>query len=374
MEKLAHKIGKINRFNYNYFIRRYDNQIKDLCEGASKFKYEWKDSSSDCRMGIFYQLGTDSKNENEARVLYDIYLENHSFHERRSYEQYNESQPLFQAFPELFEKISKQGSGEYLPRNIFDDCELRGGKYVDDGVRFGPFIGVSYKGHCFEYLEKDKMIQHIEKTYGNNYLLHIDPYFVHNLSDISYYKEAAVIRPIDPKCISNFRLQKKYTGGEYDCSQKNEKLEDLPEYKSTFQSQNDARLEVIIKTKNRNDMEMYIEEVHLDNFRQRVIGRFIHCIINDAYGKDLGNMNLNHLDFSINVYLEDRAEQRWISRLSNGEDIVKATYRTHALRLDGIPFFGLITCAYFFIKKTCLALEWIYNQFGMDILNLNLAK
>jgi len=366
MEDLAHSLGKINLFNFRMYMERYKDRIDELCAKnlKSEFKYDWYNAEGfNCSRGMFNRLSIEERNETRARVLYDIFLENNTFHEKRCFERYGEDQPLFKAYPELLKKVSGRGKSEYFHRSVFDRLELYAGE--KDDVRFGPFYGVKYGSSYFEYPEKNKLIEYVEKVHGSDYFLHIDPYTIHDCRDVCGYIESAIIKPIDSRCISNFKLKKGYSGGEYDCSYPTPELYEFPDYKSTFNTRADVRLEAAIMHKG-NDMELFLEELFYDNFLQKLTGRFVHCNIKDAYEKDLRAMNLEHLDFSVNVYRGDDIQKRWNNKLSERKDITEATYRTHFLMLEKVPFNEMIPCAYSFINRKCLALDWIYDQFGID--------
>lgn len=71
---------------------------------------------------------------------------------------------------------------------------------------------------------------------------------------------------------------------------------------------------------------------------------------------------VKHLDLAINVYSGKAAEQRVSESLSDGR-VTNATFRTHLLRIEGIPAQALFAIAAHFFVSSVLLGEWFKDQF-----------
>lgn len=125
------------------------------------------------------------------------------------------------------------------------------------------------------------------------------------------------------------------------------------------------RLEVIVKRNNNGNLSMMIEEITaIDNYGLR-FGRMIHLDTDSPYGTDFENATLNHLDLAINVYEGENAVNRGNDNLASGDKTTDASFRTHLLRIENIPFkalFGFVTS---FLKSQTLINLWLEDQFQM---------
>ena len=70
-----------------------------------------------------------------------------------------------------------------------------------------------------------------------------------------------------------------------------------------------------------------------------------------------------HIDLAENLYVGEDAFQRDKDDLKNGKMVQKATYRTHLLRVNGIPFESIFKFAYAFFKSKQLVDEWKAAEF-----------
>ena len=94
-----------------------------------------------------------------------------------------------------------------------------------------------------------------------------------------------------------------------------------------------------------------------------MIGRMIHLDTDAKRGTSFKDAVLNHIDLAENLYVGDDAFQRDDDDLSNGRMVQKATYRTHLLRVNGIPFESIFKVAYAFFKSKQLVDEWKAAEF-----------
>ena len=116
------------------------------------------------------------------------------------------------------------------------------------------------------------------------------------------------------------------------------------------------------------NLKMTIEEltkIFVYNNPQKafMIGRMIHLDTDAKRGTSFKDAVLNHIDLAENLYVGDDAFQRDNDNLSNGRMVQKATYRTHLLRVNGIPFESIFKFAYAFFKSKQLVDEWKAAEF-----------
>ena len=109
---------------------------------------------------------------------------------------------------------------------------------------------------------------------------------------------------------------------------------------------------------------MMLEELR----EERHYGRFyvckcIHLDTDDAMGTDYRDAMLNHIDLAINVYDSDAYHKRSQESLAGGM-VVDATFRTHILRMEKVPFTDLFQLAADFLDSKTLYWEWVNDLFG----------
>lgn len=94
-----------------------------------------------------------------------------------------------------------------------------------------------------------------------------------------------------------------------------------------------------------------------------LIGRCIHIDTSAPTGTSPDEAMVKHLDLAINVYCGDTAKLRMKSPLCN-KDKVEASFRSHILRIHGVPFSILPEiCAAFFLSNVMVR-ELLDNQFS----------
>lgn len=368
------KLFKLNIFNLSEVYLENIEYIKYLAKiSYGKYKYQCKkdnDLPTDLKMCITeLEFETDI---NIFFVIYDIWIENYIYHQKKSFESYSHNQPLFEEHPDLFDKISKNGKSEYIVPNSL----LYLGTLCDQ--HHNIFLGFKYKFSILEVPESSSFTMETLYDYlFSRYKLidiKVSPYNIHSIQDTSSYCRSGVIQPINPKCLNHFVLSKKFTGGYYDYSYPNPKYKGLRTYMIEYlllkkTPIENKRLEVIIKHR-KNDMSMMLEEIYYDEFHQQVVGKCIHLDIIDAFGEDITQMNLNHIDLAINIYINENKYDRLNQRISDGTTVTDADYRTHLLRLAEIPFLDVLKIIYLFMDSKSLVIDWIDNQFG-DSINIS---
>ena len=277
-------------------------------------------------------------NSNVAcKIFNDLYGINRSYHRSLRMSKYEKSQPIFTRNPELINKISPHGKGEYLPVNIF----IYSGLWtIDDS---DPFLGFEYNGGLFELpFMPQGLIEYLLNTY-DQFDIHISPYHIYDKLTSSECLQSGWIKPIDPNCIRNFRLKKGFTGGFYNFSYMNAKYVNKDLYCSSFRTSKifgkSIGLDVAITERN-DDMSMMLEEITISE--GSICGYCVHLDMLDAIGKDLTKLCANHIDLAINIYEGEQKERRLEKNLSSGGKVADASYRTHMVRLENILFCEVI--------------------------------
>jgi hypothetical protein len=123
------------------------------------------------------------------------------------------------------------------------------------------------------------------------------------------------------------------------------------------------RLEVIVKRSNKGNLSMMVEEIAGIDDHGLLFGRCIHLDTDSKYGTDFEDAVLNHLDLAINIYEGESAMMRLDDNLASGTVTTDASYRTHLLRVEQIPFKALFGFVIFFLKSSTLSTEWFNDQF-----------
>ena len=108
---------------------------------------------------------------------------------------------------------------------------------------------------------------------------------------------------------------------------------------------------------------MMIEELTDIDQNGLMYGRCIHLDSDAPVGTDFDNVILNHLDLAINIYEGNDAKQRLNDNLAGGNVTTDASFRTHLLRIEKIPFKALFDFVTIFFKSEILTNEWIDDQF-----------
>lgn len=362
IDLLAHKLPEINCFNADTLLKKYEQELLALSKRFPDLSF--KNLSKDLQTEII-SLAPEIKSYHTDimySLFYEIFISNHKYHRLNSFKKYDKSQPLFSTYPDLFSVISNHENPEYIPAK---ELQYKGLCIDDAEVKF---IAFKYKKHLLEIPYANiELIEYILNEYNYDFDLHVSPYHIHNIENTQSCYKHGVIRPIDTKYINCFNLEKGFTGGLYDFSYMNEVLKDNETYYRSFKICQTSLvgsqgLEVVVKNRNK-DMSMMLEELVINKFENYLTGYCVHLDILNAYKCDLTCMKVNHIDLAINIYENKDMEHRLHEKLSDGKKLTKASYRTHLLRLENIPFLDIIKIISLFMKSQCLVMDWINDQF-----------
>jgi hypothetical protein len=131
-----------------------------------------------------------------------------------------------------------------------------------------------------------------------------------------------------------------------------------------YKVNNINRLEVIAKRDNNGNLSMMLEELTGVDQNNMVFGRCIHLDTDHKPGTNFDDAILNHLDLAINVYEDENGKKRLTENLAHGQVTSDASYRTHLLRIENIPFHSIFGFVLIFFKSQTLVQEWFRDQFA----------
>lgn len=128
------------------------------------------------------------------------------------------------------------------------------------------------------------------------------------------------------------------------------------------------KLQVIVKRRDADYLSMMVEELsefcHPTDARKKyVVGRMIHLDSTAKYGTPFEDAILKHIDLAYNLYIDGDAVNRMAQSLATGSMVQSATFRTHILRVEDVPFNTLFKFAIAFFKSKYLTEEWISTEF-----------
>ncbi|MEK4372490.1 hypothetical protein [Paenibacillus sp. FSL R5-0473] len=302
-------------------------------------------------------------------ILVEIFKASRIYHQVKSFEGYNPSQPIFQAHPELFDKLRKKSNGN-------PDLEL----IRLDAVGYKPIPNLpkhktcKYKDsflHIDSYLNSMVPSYFIQKYGTEKLYIRVDPYTVSKKAPPLSLEEE-FIQPPNPYWIERLIIHPdQHEGSELFLPQYT--VDDIQEdeWKRKqwweYQISGIRKLQIVATMKNegnRKHFSMSLEELSEESINDgMLIGRMIHLDAMDSYDTEFDQVRLNHLDLAINIYTEDSIEKRMNSTLTKGKRITDATYRTHLIRADDIMFSDLLVIAQIFFQSKTMIKEWIDSQF-----------
>lgn len=215
------------------------------------------------------------------------------------------------------------------------------------------------------YIKKE-MLEFISDI-GSEYkkYIRLEPYCYFEKLPPKYLKEEA-LRPVNPEWIKELRLYRgQSTGGHYILQEISEINSELDRRKWwDYDILGVRNLEIHAQRNNSGNLSMMIEEIKkYDENKNYFATKCIHLDTNDNIGTSFNNSYLNHIDCAINVYDNRAMKERILQSLSNGR-VVDATFRTHILRFENVPFTFLLNLSSLFFDSVALTQEWITDQFG----------
>ncbi len=122
-------------------------------------------------------------------------------------------------------------------------------------------------------------------------------------------------------------------------------------------------LQISANRNNNGNLSMMFEELSEYYIDSGVLmGKCIHLDTDAAYDTSSSEASLNHLDLAIQFYENGKIKERFSQDLSKGK-VVGASYRTHILRIENIPFDSVLQYLLMFFDSLYLKVEWLSDQF-----------
>ena len=94
-----------------------------------------------------------------------------------------------------------------------------------------------------------------------------------------------------------------------------------------------------------------------------MVGRCIHLDTHAVIGTPMADARLHHLDLALNVYQGSDRAARMSDSLQDGK-VRDATFRTHLMRVEDVPFPALFGFAEMFLRSRVLLGEWMADVLG----------
>lgn len=267
---------------------------------------------------------------------------------------YDKKQPIFSKVPALYSHVRDEELIDYSVLQRVGNSEI-----------------VCFNG-TFSYIDGHvplNLINWMDKSHPEKPLfVRIDPDAVFEIRPPQKILESVLIPP-NPKWWEKLKIYNRQHEG---CSfylDKNVLPKDHHEEYWDYHCKNIRRLDVVAKRDGNGNLSMMLEELEeqvniISPAEKYIIGRMIHLDTNAPLNTSFGTSILNHLDLAINIYTGENATRRMVDNLANGTKITDASFRTHILRVEQIPFADIFEFAYSFFRSKLLIDEWKSTQFS----------
>lgn len=260
---------------------------------------------------------------------------------------YSLEQPLFRKIPTLYTYVRDKELIEYSVLKRIAKSEI-----ISFGNKFGylnKFVPLSLLNWKDENRPEAPLY------------IKVDPYQVFDTQPQQSIQDSVVIPP-NPKWWQNLEI---YKGQHEGCSfllNKNVDPKENPLEYWEYHCRHIRRLDVVAKRNGNGNLSMMLEELEestnlLSPTERIIIGRMIHLDTDALFDSPFADATLNHLDLAINVYMDQNAENRLNDNLAKGGRVEDATFRTHLLRVEQIPFEDLFPFTYCFLQSNRLWAE-----------------
>lgn len=260
---------------------------------------------------------------------------------------YSANQIVFKNYPFLFEKLKNKELINYDYLEQIDDTEIFriDGQYV-----------------LLEDYINPKFIKWIRNEYRNANI------FIRIKADSLFSKQPSmiiieeVLVPPDPDWLKSLKI---YPNSVKKASfiLQEPSCEHSLQYLWDYKGRKIRRLEIRAQRNNNGNLRLMVEELPaIDSNNGYFIGLCVHLDTSDEVGTDFSASILNHIDLALNVYVGDKMEKRFEQSLTNGI-IEDASYRTHLIRLENVPFKIVLNLVHSSFRSKTLINEWIEAQF-----------
>jgi hypothetical protein len=131
-----------------------------------------------------------------------------------------------------------------------------------------------------------------------------------------------------------------------------------------YHAKNLRRLEVHVERREEDYLSMIIEELpRADDPSGLMIARCIHLDTRDPALTTLSKVEMQHLDFAINVYAGEDRQKRFAQSLQHGK-VQDASFRTHLFRIEGTRFVSPFSFCGMFLESKVLLSDWFNELVG----------
>lgn len=262
------------------------------------------------------------------------------------FERYSEGQPLFQKSPKL---LSYARNTE-----LIDSSGVSG--IDDDGI-----VTLENGFGLLDPMLPPSLVRTMSDSYPHCRLyVRLDPQKFWTTRPTQLLTEATLV-PANPRWWEALALHRgEGTGGSYFIDPAVSPKDDLEAYWE-YHGKGLRRLETIAQRKKEKHLTFMLEELQLLD-DELLIGRCIHLDTFAEYGVSPDLAKVLHVDLAINVYVDDRIQERINGQLNNS-DKVDANFRTHLLRTEGVPFEVSALLSALFFKSSILKRDLFGNQF-----------
>lgn len=262
------------------------------------------------------------------------------------FERYRVEQPLFQKVPTLFD--------------LARDTEL-----IDfAGLKNLGADGVVTASRGFARLDPmlpPSLVQTMSEAYsGMPLYIRLDPQRAWTNRPTQLLFETTLV-PANPHWWSSLALRRgDGTGGCYRVDPPEAPTDDLEAYWE-YHVKGIRRLETISQRKKEDHLTFMLEELQLVR-DDLLIGRCIHLDTAARIGTAPAVAKVLHVDLAINVYVGHKIHDRLAVQMNDAEK-VDASFRTHLLRSEGVPFSVAALLSHLFFVSGTLTRELFSNQF-----------
>lgn len=295
--------------------------------------------------GFYRRDDTDTR---VAAVIIALELEAEVYRRRlaQKFVRYGSEQPLFRAVPSL---LASARDGELLPIDLVGTVDQE---------------GIAKIGRTFCRLDAmlpASIVHWVRERYPNApSFVRIDPDLASSTRPRGLIQETVLV-PADPRWWSGLSLHTRgRTGGVYQLNPPVNPGDDVEAYWQ-YHIGGLRRLETSAHRREEKYLSMMLEELQFRG--DLLIGRCIHCDTSAPVGTPPGEAELRHIDLAINVYAPSAANTRLDGHLREGK-VADASFRTHLLRLEGVPAETVIPLAFMFFRSNRLIEEMINDQFA----------
>lgn len=283
-------------------------------------------------------------------MTFDVQHETDRLRLREQCEPYGRTQPLFQNVPSLFERIRRRENGnqDFELIDLTAICSVSGSEVyqVENGfTKLSPLLSPG-------------IVNWVQKEWPSApTYVRLDANSYSSTRPLQLLAEATLV-PANPRWLPDFNLRRGMK--EFAAYELNDRppSEGQGEYWD-YNVRHLRRLEIYVQRREENYLSVMIEELPRANDpNELMVGRCIHLDTLDPAFTPLCDVRMQHLDLAINVYAGADRQKRFEQSLQHGK-VQDATFRTHLLRIEDIPFVSLFAFCGMFLESRILLGEWL---------------